>query len=172
MADDRPEPPTNASEETTLLGFLDFLRATIAMKTSGLSDEELHTRSTCSAMTLGGLLKHLAFVESYWFIAVLSRQETSRPWGTLDWRDDPDWDWTSAADQSGEQLRTLWQDSVVRSRVAWAGFRATNDLGTTVPRGDDRVSARWVLTHMIEEYARHCGHADLLREAIDGVTGE
>lgn len=172
MVDDRPEPPTNASEETTLLGFLDFLRATVAMKTSGLDDEQLHTRSTCSTMTLGGLLKHLALVESYWFIAVLSRQEAPRPWGALEWQDDPDWEWTSAADQTGEQLRTLWQDSVVRSRAAWAGFRATNDLGTTLPRGDDRVSARWVLAHMIEEYARHCGHADLLREAIDGTVGE
>lgn len=172
MSDARPEPPTKAGEEATLLGFLDFLRATVAMKMSGLTEDQLHTRPTCSTMTLAGLVKHLAFVEAYWFIAVLSEQPMPAPWDAVDWRQEPDWDWHSAAEQTGEQIRAMWQDSILASRVAWAQFRSRNDLTTTVPRRDERVSARWVLTHMVEEYARHCGHLDLMREALDGSTGE
>lgn len=172
MAATRPEAPTKADEEGTLLGFLDFLRATIAMKTADLTDEQLQTLHPSSAMTLAGLVKHLAFVEAYWFIAVLSERGLPEPWASVDRATDPDWEWVTAAEQTGAELHAMWQDSILRSRVAWAEFRTRNDLTTTVPRRDERVSARWVLTHMIAEYARHCGHADLLREAIDGATGE
>ena len=93
----------------------------------------------------------------------------------MDWRADPDWDWHSAADDSPEQLSALWQDAVVRSRSLVT--EALSDGGLERPGrrtwpGGEAPSLRWILVHMIEEYARHNGHADLLRESLDGQTGE
>lgn len=170
----RPEPPLAADEAGTLLGFLDFQRATLGWKTRGVDAEGLRRRldGHPSGMTLGGLLKHLAYVEDYWFTEVVAGDATTQPWASVDWRADGDWDWHSAADDDGDQLRGLWEASVARSRAVVRG-RLT-DLGATSPAwgGRAEVSLRWVLTHMVEEYARHNGHADLLREQLDGQTGE
>lgn len=172
--DPRPEPPHTADEASTLLGFLDFLRATLELKTAGLDDDQLRRRLDAhpSGMTLGGLLKHLAYVEDYWFSEVVGGDAEVQPWAKVDWAADEDWDWHSAAQDSGEQLRGLWRASVGRSRAVLAHRRG--GLGTTYPAwgGQAEVSLRWVLTHMVEEYARHAGHADLLRELVDGQTGE
>ena len=172
----RPEPPLVADEEATLLGFLDFLRATIWVKTSGLSDDQLLSRPLETSMTLGGLLKHLSFVEDFWFTYVLAGQEPGAPWATADWAADDDWDWTSAATQDGLELRSLWRESMTTSRRIWDEVSALEGFGldAVAPsrEGSEPLSVRWILTHMIEEYARHCGHADLLREALDGETGE
>lgn len=126
-------------------------------------------------MTLGGMMKHLAFVEDYWFGYVLSAQEPTDPWASVDWDAEPDWDWESAGGQSLDELRELWATAVDRSRVAAESAYATGGLcqlalrertGGTVP------NLRWILLHMIAEYARHNGHADLIRESIDGRVGE
>ena len=171
----RPEPPERGDETTTLFGFLDFLRATIRWKTEGLSTEQLHSAPLPTTMTLGGMLKHLAYVEDHWFCHVLSGRERCSPWDAAQWQEDPDWDWNSAPGDDAAQLRALWASTVETSRQQWILFAAehANPLDAPVERlvGGD-TSARWVITHMIEEYARHCGHADLLREALDGVTGE
>ena len=181
----RPEPPAAAGEAATLLGFLDFLRATIEWKTADLDTAALHRRlpGHPSEMTLGGMLKHLTFVEFWWFEAIARGEPTSEPWVSVDWDADPDWDWHSAAQDSAADLRALWSRQVEGSRQIVVGLLADGDdadddgaaaLARThrIREGQDPVSLRWILTHMIEEYGRHCGHADLLREAIDGQTGE
>ena len=97
------------------------------------------------------------------------------PWDTADWDGDPDWEWHSAADDTPEQLVALWQDAVDRSRALVAQALAAGGLDQLAKRtwSDGRApSLRWILCHMIEEYARHNGHADFLREQLDGATGD
>ncbi|MBO2451073.1 DinB family protein [Actinomadura barringtoniae] len=171
----RPEPPANGDETATLLGFLDYQRATLAWKCRGLDAAGLRVTVAASTMTLGGLLKHMAYVEDDWFTHDLLGREKASPWREVDWKAQPDWEWESAADDSPEELFAQWQESVERSRAAVAEALDKGDLGQLAARGwpDGRApSLRWILCHMIEEYARHNGHADLMREAVDGETGE
>jgi uncharacterized damage-inducible protein DinB len=171
----RPEPPAAGDEVSMLLGFLDFHRATLAWKVAGVDAEGLRARVGASSMTLGGLLKHLALVEDNWFARSLHGLPARPPWDTVDWKADHDWDWHSAADDTPEQLMALWEDAVARSREQTAQALAEGGLDQLAVRTwpDGRApSLRWILVHMIEEYARHNGHADLIREAIDGQTGE
>lgn len=171
----RPEPPLAADEAGTLLGFLDYQRATLAWKCAGLDASGLRVTVGASSMTLGGLLKHLAYVEEHWFSYSLHEQARQVPWDTADWKADPDWEWHSAADDSPKQLLALWQDAVTRSRSLVADALAEGGLGQPARRrwpDGQAPSLRWILVHMIEEYARHNGHADLLRESVDGETGE
>lgn len=171
----RPEPPLVADELTMLLAFLDYQRATLEWKTAGLDAEGLQARLAPSTMTLGGLLKHLAWVEDYWFSRRLQGHEAAEPWASVDWKADSDWEWNSAADDSPEQLRALWAGAIARSRelVAEALLDGSLDRVATQLGSDTREpTLRWILVHMIEEYARHNGHADLLRESVDGETGE
>jgi uncharacterized damage-inducible protein DinB len=171
----RPEPPLAADELGTLLGFLDFQRATLAWKCSGLDADGLNATVGASTMTLGGLLKHLAYVEEDWFSRSLHGHDRQPPWDAVDWASDSDWEWHSAANDSPEALRALWQGSVDRSRALLAEALTHGGLDQLAKRAwqdGTAPSLRWILTHMIEEYARHNGHADLLREAVDGTTGE
>jgi uncharacterized damage-inducible protein DinB len=171
----RPEPPLTADESGTLIGFLEYQRATLAWKCAGLDKAGLSARVAASTMTLGGMLKHLALVEDYWFSEWLYGRDAQPPWDTVDWDADADWDWHSAATDTPDQLRTLWQDSVARSRARIGEALADGGLDRLAQRTwpDGRTpSLRWILCHMIEEYARHNGHADLLRESVDGLTGE
>ncbi|GAA2068505.1 DinB family protein [Williamsia deligens] len=171
----RVEPPFAADEVTTLRAFLDYQRATFAWKCEGLDAHGLATTVAASSMTLGGMLKHLAFVETQWVVQRLVGRDLPEPWASADWGADADWDWHSAADDSPDDLWALWRESVA---VADAELTAVVDADglervARRPRGDGAlVSARWVLVHLIEEYARHNGHADLIREAIDGRVGE
>jgi len=172
--DGRPELPYAAGETETLLGFLDYQRATLAWKCRGLTDDQLRHSLHPTDMTLGGLLKHLARVEDHWFSDVVAQGGAQQPWASMRWAEE----WRTAAHDTGEQLRALWQQRVDRSRAvvdaALAGAGDGDALAATHPAwgGQARVSLRWVLVHMIEEYARHNGHADLLRQAVDGQTGE
>ena len=171
----RPEPPLTADEAGTLLGFLDYQRATFAWKCAGLDAAGLAATVGVSTMTLGGMLKHLALVEDSWFSEWLFGRDPSPPWNTVDWDADRDWEWHTAAADSPEQLRGLWQDNVARARGCVAEALARGGLDQLAPRTwpDGRSpSLRWIICHMIEEYARHNGHADLIRESVDGVTGE
>ena len=171
----RPEPPLAADETATLRGFLDYQRATLAWKCAGLDAAGLRATTAASSITLGGLLKHLAYVEADWFSRSLHGRDREPPWDSVDWKADPDWDWRSAADDSPEQLFALWQDAVARSRTLVAEALADGGLDRLARRTwpDGRAaSLRWILVHMIEEYARHNGHADLIRESVDGQTGE
>jgi uncharacterized damage-inducible protein DinB len=171
----RPEPPIAAGEAETLIGFLEYQRATFAWKTAGLNAAGLATTVAASSMTLGGMLKHLALVEDGWFSQCLRGHEPASPWHTVDWDADADWEWHSAATDTPEQLSAIWHENVDRSRQCVTDALAEGDLGQPPKRPKPSgwaPSMRWILTHMIEEYARHNGHADLIREAVDGQTGE
>ena len=171
----RPEPPVDGDETATLLGFLDYHRATLAWKCAGLDAAGLRATVAPSPMTLGGLLKHLAYVEDHWFSRVLFDRERAAPFDAVDWAATPDWDWESAADDTPEQLLGLWEEMVARSRSAVAEVLEKGDLSQPArrPWPDGLVpSLRWILVHMVEEYSRHNGHADYLRESVDGSTGE
>ncbi len=174
--DGRVEPPATGSELDTLNGFLEYLRGTIAHKTAGLDAPALRTPLPPSTMTLGGLLKHLAFVEDFWLGMTVAGRPPAEPFASAPWDDDQDWDWSSAAWDDPDELRELWATAADRSRslLAEAVARHDGDLGATVPRvgSEESVSLRWVLSHLVEEYARHAGHADLLRDNLDGQRGE
>jgi len=176
LTPERAEPPHRTDEAGTLLGFLDFHRRTLLLKLDGLDAEALRRTLPPSTMTLGGLMKHLAMVEDNWFGVVWHDVPYSEPWASADWDADRDWDWTSAADDSPERIRALWADAVARSQRTVEAALAAGGLDQVSARPHRRtrepVSLRWILVHMIEEYARHNGHADLLRESIDGATGE
>jgi hypothetical protein len=168
----RPEPPVDGDELATLRGFLDFQRATLRWKTSDLDATGLAATTAASSMTLGGLVKHMAWVEDHWFSRSLCGNEPAAPWDAVDWEADRDWEWSSAADDTPEQLRSLWEATVARSnKLVDDALSHGGGLGRPAVRGwpDGRApNLRWIFVHMIEEYARHNGHADLLREAVDG----
>ena len=169
----RPEPPLAADETGTLLGFLEFQRATLAWKCSGLDAAGLRATVAASAMTLGGMLKHMARVEDIWFSQWLHARDPEPPWDAAAWAEE----WRSSAEDSPEELLALWQAAVARSRSRVGEALADGGLdrramGIPGDWGPERPSLRWILVHMIEEYARHNGHADLLREFVDGATGE
>ena len=165
-----PDDPAHvADERTTLVEFLDYYRAVLVRKVAGLDRGQLARRVGASTLTLGGLLKHMAYVEDGWFHEGWAQQPTTEPWAGVDWASQPDWDHESAADDAPTELLALFDAAVARSRAA---IDASHDLLAAVTIRGREVSLRWILVHMIEEYARHCGHADLLREAIDGRTGD
>jgi uncharacterized damage-inducible protein DinB len=169
----RVDPPITGDERTLLTAFLDYHRATLRDKVRGLSEAQLGRRIAASELTLGGLVKHLALVEDSWFTEVFAGEPLGEPWAAVDWDADRDWDFHSATQDSPEELLALYDAACQRSRAVVAGAASLDDLSTPLERkGDARFSLRWILLHMIEETARHNGHADLLREAIDGVTGE
>src|SRR5215475_12820806 len=124
----RPEPPFAADEAATILGFLEFQRATFAWKCGGLDAAGLAATVGVSSMTLGGMLKHLALVEDHWFSWWLRGRDRHPPWDAVDWDADPDWEWHSAAEDTPEQLMTLWQDNVARARSAVAEAMAGGGL--------------------------------------------
>jgi hypothetical protein len=168
------EPPLAGTEAQHLLGALDRQRATFRWKADGLDAAGLRTRVGASSLTIGGLLKHLALVEDYAFTK-LSGKPLGAPWDPSSWDTDEDWEFHSAADDSPEQLYELWDGAVERSRPRLAEAAAGDGLDrpASMTWSDGRhASVRRVLFDLLEEYGRHTGHADLLREAVDGVTGE
>ena len=164
-----PDPPFAVDERETLVAFLDFYRAVLLRKAAGLTRAQLAVSIPPSDMTIGGLVKHMALVENSWFVCNWQGADRGEPWTSVDWDTDPDWDFHSAADDEPEQLLALYTTAIERSRAAIAD---SHDLSATAESRGRVISLRWILVHMIEEYARHCGHADLLRQSIDGATGD
>ena len=169
------EPPVAGTELDTFLGALERQRRYVAWKCGNVDSAGLQARLGMSTMTLGGLLKHLTAVEDDMFSVKLHGRDRHSPWDTVDWDTDPDWEWHSAAHDSPEQLMALWQEAVARSRALLA--EAIADGGLDWPASftwpDGRTpSQRRLLMDTIEEYARHVGHADLIRESVDGLVGE
>jgi uncharacterized damage-inducible protein DinB len=165
--DDRREPAPDAGEWDMLTGWLDYHRATLALKCAGLSDAQLTTRSVPpSGLSLLGLVRHLFEVERGWFRETLLG-EPAEPVHSADARPDGEFDDVENAHPATDLA--AWRAECEHSRrivAEWA------DLDRPSVGRDGEFTLRWVLMHMIEEYARHNGHADLLRESIDGVTGD
>jgi hypothetical protein len=173
-ADPPWEPPLAGTEAEHLVGALDRLRTTFRWKAGHLDAAGLGARIGASALTLGGLLTHLALVEDYTFVTKLTGERLGEPWDALD-RDGDDADFTLAADRSPEELYALWDAAVERSRARLAEALSGGGLDQLVhiSTADGRhASLRRLVFDLIEEYGRHTGHADLLREAVDGLVGE
>ena len=169
------EPPPAGSEADTLVGSLERQRRTFAWKCGNLGAAGLRATLGPSTMTLGGLLKHLALCEDYYFSHRLHGHGQHAPFDTAPFDADQDWEWHSAAADSPAELMSLWQDTVARSRAQIAEAIADGGLDRPAKVGwpDGRTpSLRRLLIDMIEEYARHTGHADLIRESVDGLVGE
>ncbi|NLG21100.1 MAG: DinB family protein [Actinomycetales bacterium] len=163
----------NADEATTLSGFLDYHRSVLRRKCEDLSAEQLSQTLPPSDMTLGGMLKHVAVVESSWFSEDLLGGPLIAPFDTVDWTADQDWEWHTAHLDTPAELLALYDASIEESRRITAEVLAATGLETpsvATTRTGEHYSLRWILVHMIEEYAQHNGHADLLRESIDGRT--
>jgi hypothetical protein len=170
-----PEPPVNGDEAETLLGSLNRQRATFAWKAGGLDADGLRATLGNSTITLGGLLKHLALVEDYYFSVRLMDNSHAAPFDQVDWENDAGSEWTTAALDDPAYLYELWQRMVDQSRQLTAAALANGGLDQPMRQTwpDGRApSLRRTLVDLIEEYARHVGHADLIRESIDGVVGE
>jgi hypothetical protein len=170
------EPPIAGTEVAQILGALDRLRLTFRWKAGGLDHAGLTTRiGTASTLTLGGLLKHLAMSEDYLSNVKLHGRPLGEPWDESDWDGDEDWEFNSASDDTPERLYALWDGAVERSRGRFDAFLAEHGLDgsahVSAPDGT-HASVRRLLLDLIEEYGRHTGHADLLREQVDGVVGE
>ncbi|QOV36105.1 DinB family protein [Streptomyces ferrugineus] len=169
------EPPVAGSEVDTLIGSLERQRRTFAWKCEGLDAAGLGARLAPSALTLGGLLKHLALVEDEYLTRRLLGAELPPPWDTVDWDADADWEWRSAAGDAPERLYALWAGAVARSRAnlrqVLSGGGPDQPVRLTWPDGR-APSVRRVLIDLVEEYARHVGQADMIRESIDGRVGE
>lgn len=163
---ERGMPPLTADERTNLESWLDFYRATLALKCGGLTEQQLRTAAAPpSALTLLGLVQHMTEVERHWFRDVFTgTSDTSRESGE---KAGHDGGFELRDDTSFDAARNAWQDEITAARARCSGA----DLGRTSSSGPGDVSLRWIYAHLIGEYARHCGHADLLRERIDGSTG-
>jgi Protein of unknown function (DUF664) len=167
------EPPLAGTEVEHLVGALDRLRTTFRWKADGLDKAGLRTRLGSSSLTLGGLLKHLALVEDHSSTTRLSGIPIGEPWAT-EWEGDG-WEFASASDDAPDELYMLWDGAVERSRARFEAMLADGgpDQLVNIAWPDGRhASLRRLLFDLIEEYGRHTGHADLLREAVDGRVGE
>ncbi|MFI9782712.1 DinB family protein [Kitasatospora sp. NPDC051984] len=165
---ERPLPPLNADERTTLESWLEFHRVTLVMKCEGLNDEQAAATSVPpSDFTLIGLVQHMAEVERNWFRRVLAGEQAPPIYDPEADPDGPDGGFDLAEGATLADALATWRAEIARTRELCAA-RALTDTGRFM---DQDVSLRWIYVHMIEEYARHNGHADLLRERIDGTTG-
>jgi uncharacterized damage-inducible protein DinB len=177
VTETRPESQRRAArtEAEALTAVLERNRRTFAWKTADLDAHGLRTTTAASAMTLGGLIKHVALVEADWIAVRLAGREYGAPWDAVDFDVDPDWEWRTGASDLPSDVYAVWRAAVERSRALVAEVVAERGLdgpaSFTWPDGRT-PTVRDMLLDMIEEYARHTGHADLLREAVDGRVGE
>ena len=169
------EPPFAGTETEHLVGALNRLRTTFRWKADDLDAAGLQTRIGASSLTLGGLLKHLAAVEDYQFTAKLRGEPLGEPWESLGWDGSNDWEFSSAVADTPDELYALYDGAVERSRARLDAALADGGLDqpahVTTPDGQ-HANLRRLVCDLIEEYGRHTGHADLLREAVDGRVGE
>ena len=176
MTDSAPELPEaedRAGDETTIVEeMLEYFRIVLLRKAHGLTDKQLATTLGPSEMTLGGLILHMALVEDIWFTQRLQGKPQPSPWAEIDWADDNDWDFHQAHTFTHAELVAQFETSVARSVAAYKAAGSLDTLAVVKDHNGHDVNLRWIMVHMIEEYARHCGHADLIREWIDGTTGD
>jgi uncharacterized damage-inducible protein DinB len=170
MTADRDEPALDAGEREMLEGWLEYHRRTLAWKCEGLDDEQLRTASVApSELSLMGLVRHMAEVERNWFRKVLTGEDP----GPLYFTDeDPDGDFHPTPADTWEDTYATWQAEIGAARQNAAGLGLGEPSKGRSRSTGEPFSLRWIYTHMIEEYARHNGHADLIRERIDGSSGD
>ena len=171
----RPEPEPAVNEVETLRGFLNYQRATLKWKSEGLAQDQLNVSVAKSTVTIGGLLKHMTFVENEWFWRWIGNNDRLEPWLSTDFEKDPDWEFASAVHDDAETLMANWVASIQLSESILDDCLQSEGLDQLAKRkwpNGESPSLRWILVHMIEEYARHNGHADFIRESIDGSVGE
>jgi uncharacterized damage-inducible protein DinB len=170
-SDPRTEPPRKAGERETLEAFLDYYRETVLWKVSGMSDQDLRKVIVPSGWSPLGMVKHLAYVERNWFRVRLGGEEgLPVPWTD----EDPDADFRVEPEEATEDILAFYQNACGRSRSIAASI-SLDDLAVNWPADrppEKRPTLRWILVHMIEETARHAGHLDVVRELIDGSTGD
>ena len=158
--------PRTGDERATIEGFLEYQRAIFEFKCSGVDDDGMRRAAVPpSNLTLLGLLRHMADVERGWFRRTIAGEDVPDCWST---DADRDADFNDVADASVAAAWTAWREEVAAAR-AITSARTLDDSGSQ--RDGRQVSLRWVMVHMTEEYSRHNGHADLIRECVDGVTG-
>lgn len=166
------DPDPQGDEHALLTQYLDTQRGIVVRKAAGLTREQLGRRHPPSTLTLAGLLLHLALVEESWLEVRFLGLPQREPWSGVDWDADRDWEFRTAVAWDPDELRRRYCLACDRSRAVTAEVRDLDRLSARPPRTGAKVSLRWVLLHLIEETARHAGHADLLREAVDGSVGE
>ena len=169
----RQDPDATATSERESLGqYLDYQRETILLKTEGLTKEQLGQRIPTSSLTLAGILYHLALNEEGWFEVDFLGHEPREDFQGIDWDADPDYEFRTALEKEPDWLRRRYRDACNRARQVTATAGSMDDLSVSTRIGGKPYTLRWLMMHLIEETARHAGHADLLREAIDGTVGE
>ncbi len=169
----RQDPDATATSERESLGqYLDYQRETILRKTEGLTKEQLGQRIPTSSLTLAGILYHLALNEEGWFEVDFLGHEPRADFQGIDWDADPDYEFRTALEKEPDWLRRRYRDACNRARQVTAAAGSMDDLSVSTRIGGKPYTLRWLMMHLIEETARHAGHADLLREAIDGAVGE
>ena len=168
----RIDPDPAGAEFGMLAQYLDYQRETLLSKTDGLTREQLALKNPPSELTLAGLLYHLALVEEDWMEVRFAGLPDREPWASVDWDADRNWEFSAAASLEPVQLQIRYREACDRSRQVVANSTGLGQLSATAMRDGRHFSLRWVLLHLIEETARHVGHADFLREAIDGAVGE
>lgn len=159
--------PKSADERTMLNAFLNYYRQAILDIADGLDSAQMNQRLEPSSLTIGSIVHHLANVEEWWFSQVLANNPESEPWASAPWDDDRDWDFTVASELDPETIKERYRAEIERSIELEAAAESL-DVVTVKEREGEPFSLRWILIHMIEETARHAGHADLIRESIDG----
>jgi hypothetical protein len=169
---ERTDPDVVGDELTMLSQYLDYQRATLLAKAGGVDRAGWRATVGASDLTLAGLVKHLALVEDSWFQETMSGEEMPEPWASAPWDDDPDWEFHTAPDEDPAEVLALYREACGRSRATVARLGDPAALAARETRRGHRPSLRWVMLHMLEETARHNGHADLIRESVDGTTGE
>ncbi|MFG2948239.1 DinB family protein [Streptomyces adustus] len=170
MTTERREPAQNADERTMLEGWLDYHRQTLALKCQDLTDEQLRTASVPpSELSLMGLVRHMAEVERNWFRRVLTGDDPGPIYYS---KEDPDGEFHLTEADTWQDAHDGWQAEIGIARRNAAGFGLDELSAGRSRHSGEPFNLRWIYTHMIEEYARHNGHADLIRERVDGVTGD
>jgi uncharacterized damage-inducible protein DinB len=168
---ERIDPQSTSDERTSLLEYLNYQRATVLLKTEGLSKEQLNRTHPPSTLTLAGLLKHLWLVEDSWIKERFLGLPEAEPWASAPFDVDWDWDFHSAPDDEPDALRLSYERACATNDELIAAHDL-DDIAVAKLKNGNEWTLRWVLLHLIEETARHAGHADLIREAIDGTVGE
>jgi len=175
MTELHPLPHVTADEATTLVEFLDYFRSVLMRKADNLDEGQARQQVGVSQMDMLGLIRHMAGVEQWWFSQVFAGSKEPELWPS---GDDPDADWHHGPHDTLAVAVAAMHEEIAKARTIVAAAESLDQvaaIGVGPPDNPERFgprSLRWVMVHMIEEYARHCGHADMIRENIDGTVGD